>query len=367
VLSKTGAIRVSPLCLGAMNFGDKFAEVMGALDKKQSYEIMDFFYEQGGNFIDTANVYQEGQSEEWVGDWMQDRNNRDQMIISTKFTSPFNKGTNIRVNFVGNTRKSLHVSVETSLKQLKTSYIDILFVHWWDYTVSVEELMPALDALVKAGKVLYLGISDTPAWVVSKANMYARWHGMSQFVIYQGRWAVSERDLERDIIPMCKDEGMALHIFGSLGSGKYKTKEQLEAMEKAGDKGRNVTSGGRFGQKETDLQAVAVLDAISKEIGKSITSIALAWVLHKAPYVFPIVGGRKVEHLRENIEALTIVLSPEHIKKLDEAVPLHLGFPYNMVGRHASENAMVAMTGVHQWVEEPKPIPPVDPKTFEKK
>ena len=165
---------------------------------------------------------------------MKKRKNRDQMVIATKFTTGYRIGhgeKEIIINTTGNGTKSLHTSLEASLKKLQTSYIDLLYVHWWDFSTSIPEVMQSLNTLVQQGKVLYLGISDTPAWIVSKANEYARQNGMRQFSVYQGRWSAEQRDFERDIIPMCAAEGMGLCPWGALGGGKFKTDEQRKSQE----------------------------------------------------------------------------------------------------------------------------------------
>ncbi|KAJ9148923.1 Norsolorinic acid reductase [Pleurostoma richardsiae] len=355
LLSPTASARLSPLCLGAMNFGDAWKDYMGACDQKTTEAILDFFYEQGGNFIDTANNYQFEQSETWIGEWMKKRGNRDQMFIATKYTTNFRAGhgnKEIMANFTGNGTKSLHTSVEASLKKLQTDYIDLLYVHWWDFSASIPELMQSLNHLVAAGKVLYLGISDTPAWVVSKANQYARDHSLRQFSVYQGRWSAASRDFEREIIPMARDEGMALAPWGALGGGKFKTEEQ----RKAGD-GRKVQA------TEAEIKVSKVLESIAKKKGTVITSIALAYVMHKAPYVFPIVGGRTVDHLKSNIEALTLSLSDEEVDEIDNAVPFELGFPNSFFyldgkPKHPSEVWLLNMAGTFDYVPTPKPITP---------
>ena len=204
---------------------------MGACNQKTTENILDTFYESGGNFIDTANNYQNEQSEMWIGEWMKKRGNRDQMVVATKFTSCFRAGRSgkeILINTSGNGAKSLHVSLEASLKKLQTSYVDLLYVHWWDFTCSIPELMQSLNHMVASGKasfvasaelintddlslqVLYLGISDAPAYIVSKANEYARQNNLRQFSVYQGRWSAEHRDFEREIIPMCRDENMGI-------------------------------------------------------------------------------------------------------------------------------------------------------------
>jgi aryl-alcohol dehydrogenase-like predicted oxidoreductase len=301
---------------------------MGKCDKDASFEILDHFYTNGGNFIDTASNYQNEQSETWIGEWMAARGNRDQLVIATKYTTGWtvHKGYDsniIHANFGGNGAKSLHLSVQASLKKLQTDYIDLLYVHWWDFTTSVEELMTSLNHLVAVGKVLYLGISDTPAWIVSKANQYARDHGLRPFSVYQGRWSVGERDFEREIIPMCQAEGMALAPWGALGGGKYKSAEARKSVE-----GRKAPSG----VSEKDIKISEALEVIAVEKGSLITSVALAYVMHKAPYVFPIVGGRNIEHLKGNIEALSLGLSAEDIDRIESAVPFDYGFPNTMIG-----------------------------------
>ncbi|KAG0646118.1 Norsolorinic acid reductase A, partial [Hyphodiscus hymeniophilus] len=326
ILSPTAGVKVSPLCLGSMNFGNAWKAVMGDCDKETAFEMMDFFHAQGGNFIDTSNNYQGEESEEWIGEWMAERGVRDQMIIATKYTTFYATHLDekaIRSNYGGNSAKSLHVSVKASLKKIRTDYIDVLYVHWWEYTTSVGELMHSLNSLVESGKVLYLGISDTPAWIVSKANEYARSHGLRPFSVYQGRWSAALRDFERDIIPMCEAEGMALAPWGALGGGNSKSEAQ-----RAENSGRKFTRAGA----DRDNIVSAALEKIATRKRTLITSVALSYVMHKAPYVFPIVGGRTVDHLRGNIEALSLRLSEDDIKEIESAVPFDVGFPMNMLG-----------------------------------
>lgn len=186
LLSPSCGLRVSPLCLGGMSFGNKWA--LGAMTIEQSFQLMDTYYDLGGNFIDVSNNYHGGQSEEWIGQWTAKRGNRDEMVLATKFTMPASSTATIRCNMAGNHRKSILYSVNESLKRFQTDYIDLLYLHWWDFTTPIEEIMQTLDSLVKSGKVLYLGISDAPAWIVSQANQYARDHHLAPFVVYQGCW-----------------------------------------------------------------------------------------------------------------------------------------------------------------------------------
>ncbi|USW53307.1 Putative NADP-dependent oxidoreductase domain-containing protein [Septoria linicola] len=333
VLSSTAGVRVSPLQLGAMSIGDAWNEFMGSMSKEQSFKLLDAFEEAGGNFIDTANNYQNEQSEEWLGEWMAQKKNRDHMVIATKFTSNFKmekEGKGRTVNHAGNHKRSLHVSLRDSLKKLQTDYIDILYLHWWDWTTGIEEVMDSLDAVVKSGKVMYLGISDTPAWIVSAANEYAKSHGKTQFSIYQGRWNIMLRDFERDILPMARHYGMALAPWDAIGGGKFQTKKQLEERKKNGEGLRSI-----FGGEQTEQQAKIseALEKVANAHGlESPTAVALAYVMAKAPNVFPIVGGRKVEHLQQNIKALDIKLSQREIEELESVVSFEPGFPSNFIG-----------------------------------
>ncbi|KAF8579303.1 Aldo/keto reductase [Ramaria rubella] len=225
ILSPRCGLRVSPLCLGAMGIGEAWSSYMGNITKEEALKLLDTYYDAGGNFIDTSNNYQDEQSEEWLGDWMEGRKNRDQIVLATKFTTSHKQheiaraGRGVGANYGGNHAKSLHIALRDSLRKLKTDYIDILYVHWWEYTTSIEEMMRALDDVVRSGKVLYLGVCNLPAWIVAKANQYARDHALTPFVVYQGLWNIMTRDMERDIIPMCIEEGMAIAPWGSVGEG----------------------------------------------------------------------------------------------------------------------------------------------------
>ncbi|KAI0354901.1 aryl-alcohol dehydrogenase [Trametes cingulata] len=336
VLSKLAGVHVSPICLGGANIGDQWHKIgWGSMTKEASFQLLDAFYEAGGNFIDTASNYQDETSEMFIGEWMEQRGIRDQIVLATKYTSPYKKhreDIKQQTSYVGNNLKSMRISVDESLKKLRTSYIDILYVHWWDWDTSIEEVMNGLHNLVVAGKVLYLGISDAPAWVVSRANTYARLTGKTPFVVYQGAWSILQRDFEREIIPMCREEGMAIAPWNVLAAGKIRTDEEEERRRQTGEKGRTLFDPN-WERNETEKKVAKVLEGVASEVGASnIQAVAIAYVMQKVPYVFPIIGGRKVEQLKANIEALDVVLTDEHIKRLESAVPFDVGFPSNFIG-----------------------------------
>ncbi|KAG9661915.1 Aldo/keto reductase, partial [Aureobasidium melanogenum] len=365
-LSPLASIKVSPLCLGCMTFGDKQQEKYGKITKQAAFDIMDHFYKNGGNFFDTANCYQEGQSERWVGEWMTSRGIRDQIVLATKYSNQYKfKETDdeININYGGNGTKSMKLSIEASLKRLQTTYIDVLYIHHWDFTASIPELMHNLNDLAVAGKVLYFGISDTPAWIVAKANQYARDHGLRQFVVYQGMWNAAMRDMERDILPMALDEGMAIAPYGTLNQGRFQTKRGFEEREKVNE-GRNFIPTSQH-----DKDVSAHLEKIADRKDTDLLKIALAYVMQKTPYVFPIVGGRKVEHIQGSIDGLTVRLTEEDLQEIEEGYHFNPGFPHTFLSgtlfdpqakpRAATTPGEVWLTksaGVVDFMQKPKAI-----------
>ncbi|KAK0465825.1 NADP-dependent oxidoreductase domain-containing protein [Armillaria novae-zelandiae] len=337
VLSSRAGVRVSPLVLGAMSVGDKWeARGMGSMNKESSFKLLDT----------KQLVFFDETSEEFIGEWAEKRGIRDQLVIATKYTTNFKHGNDAiaqKVNYVGNNAKSMYVSVEASLKKLRTSYIDILYVHWWDYETSIPEVMDSLHNLVTAQKVLYLGVSDTPAWVVSQANQYAVDHGKTPFVVYQGSWSILERSFEREIIPMAKSLGMALSPWGVLGHGKLRTDAEEARRKETGEKGRSMF-GPNWERTEVEVKVCRALEKVAAEVGaeSNITAVAIAYVMHKTPYVFPIIGGRKVEHLEANLKALDILFFKEQMEYLESTVSFDPGFPTTMIGNGSSYSFLLA-------------------------
>ncbi|KAJ5735321.1 Aldo/keto reductase [Penicillium malachiteum] len=321
---------------------DGWADRMGFMNKDSVFDLLDHYYEAGGNFIDTANTYHSEQSEQMIGEWAEERQNRDSLVLATKFSLDYRShaiGRGPRAaNFSGNSRRCIHVAVRDSLKKLRTDYIDIYYIHYWDYTTSIKEIMDTLHILVEQGKVLYLGVSDTPAWIVAAANTYAIENGKTPFSIYQGRWSLLHRDFERDIIPMARHFGMALAPWAVLGGGKFQSHTRTVSRDyrQAFPSSPGMPVGGTRSstvQSEDEIKISEALDKVASEHGENVkgTAVALAYVMSKAANVFPVVGGRLAEHWSDNIKALSLKLTDEQIKYLESIKPFDLGFPHNFI------------------------------------
>jgi aryl-alcohol dehydrogenase-like predicted oxidoreductase len=318
LLGKTG-LRVSELALGTMTFGEDWG--FGA-SREESKKQFDAFAEAGGNFIDSAINYTNGSSEKLVGEFI--ASDRDRFVIATKYslnTRPDDP------NAGGNQKKNMVRSIETSLKRLGTDHVDLYWVHFHDAFTPIEETMRALDDLVRSGKVLYVGISDAPAWIVSQANTLAELRGWSPFVALQIHWSLVERDVERDLIPMAKAFGLAVTPWGVLGagllSGKYAGGKAPEDTKRAGWTQNRLT--------EKNLATAELVGTIAKEIDATSSQVAIAWVAQKYPNTIPIIGARKNEQLLENLEAVDVTLTADHMAKLDEASKITLGFPHDFL------------------------------------
>ncbi|RXW21529.1 hypothetical protein EST38_g4334 [Candolleomyces aberdarensis] len=335
-LSTLAGVRVSPLCLGGLGIGDSslFKYNLGEITKESSFKLLDAYFDLGGNFLDTANWYGEQTSEMFMGEWAEKRGIRDQLFIATKYSvgwPRYDPTIQQKILYAGNGTKSIRLSVEASLKKLRTSYIDLLYVHFYDFSTSVEELMQALHAVVLRGQALYLGISDAPAWVVSQANQYARDHALTPFSVYQGPWSILDRSLEREIIPMARSQGMALAPWGVLAGGKIRSDAEEKQRLESGTLGRGSADSWKRTPDEKKISDA--LEKVAVQVGaKSLNAVAIAYLMHKTRYVFPIIGGRKVEHLQDNVEALDIALTKDHITFLESILPFDKGFPTAFIG-----------------------------------
>jgi aryl-alcohol dehydrogenase-like predicted oxidoreductase len=328
LLGKSG-LRVSELSLGTMTFGEDWGWGAGQDEARKMY---DSYREAGGNFIDTANVYTNGASERMLGEFLQ--GHRGEMVVATKYTSATSTGD---VNAGGNHRKNMMQSVEDSLRRLQTDYIDLYWLHIWDKLTPVEEVMRGFDDLVRQGKVLYTGVSDAPAWWVAQANTLAGLRGWSPFIGLQIEYSLVERTVERELVPMANSFGLGLvawsPLAGGVLSGKYNTGKPTA-------EGRYATEGMRGFMPEPERQerVVAALRKVAGEVERSPAQVALAWLRYREVPVIPIVGARKLSQFEDNLASLTLSLSPEQVKALDEASRIELGFPHDFYSREMVRN-----------------------------
>jgi aryl-alcohol dehydrogenase-like predicted oxidoreductase len=316
-------LRVSEICLGAMTFGDEASEGWGA-SREEARRIFDAFSERGGNFVDTAVNYCGGMSERYIGEFI--ATERDRYVVATKYTAFIRAGD---PNSGGNHRKSLIQALESSLSRLKTDYIDLYWVHAWDPLTPVEELMRALDDQVRAGKVLHVGISDTPAWVVSRANTLADLRGWSPFVGIQVAYSLIERAVERELVPMAHALDLAVLGWAPLGrgllTGKYPIKDLPE-----GEPARLAVDDPRL--NDGNFAIVDVIKEVAGEFGVPPAAVAIAWLLARpGPVVIPIVGARTAVQLRETLAAVDLQLPEESLRRLSEASEIPLGFPHDFL------------------------------------
>ncbi|WP_329527739.1 aldo/keto reductase [Streptomyces sp. NBC_01462] len=318
LLGRTG-LRVSELFLGAMTFGEQ--DGVGA-PKEECARILDAYAEAGGNVVDTAVNYRGGASEEIVGELLKGR--RDRFVLSTKYTISRDGAD---PNAAGNHRKNLALSLETSLRRLGTDYIDIYWVHIWDRNTPVEETMRALDDAVRSGKVLYVGISDAPAWVVSRANTLAELRGWSPFAALQVPYSLLSRDAERELLPMAEAFGMSVAAWSPLQNGILSGKYTRPGGVLPGTSTR--LSPEAIGELERSV-AEAVRTA-ADELGASPAQVAIAWTMARSPAVHPIVGARHVTQLVDNLGATELTLPAELVTTLDEVTGFRPGFPTDFI------------------------------------
>jgi aryl-alcohol dehydrogenase-like predicted oxidoreductase len=329
LLGRSG-LRVSPLALGTMTFGTDWN--WGA-DEAEARRIFETYVERGGNFIDTANRYTEGTSERFVGEFAKGR--RDSLVIATKYTLPMRPGD---PNSGGNHRKAMVRSLEDSLKRLGTDYVDLFYLHAWDFTTPVEEIMRAFDDLVRAGKVLYLGLSDIPAWQASRMQAIADLRGWAPLVAMQVEYNLIERTVERDVVPMAAELGLGVIPWSPLASGvltgKY-SRADLGAGPggSAADGSRRDVAAGNGSLTERGLAIADVVQEVAGELGRSPAQIALAWTLLNPAVTAPIIGARTLAQLEDNLGALEVILDEGQQARLQAASAIDLGFPHDFLAR----------------------------------
>lgn len=319
LLGPTG-LKVSALCLGAMTFGEDWG--WGA-SPEQSAALLHTYMDAGGNFIDTANYYTNGNSELILGELT--KGIREQLVIATKYT--LNTDPENNPNAGGNHRRNMMLAVEKSLQRLKTDYIDLYQVHIWDQITPIEEIMRGLEDLVRAGKVLYTGFSDVPAWVVAKGNMLAERHGWNKFAALQLEYNLLERGIERELLPLAKHDDLAILAWSPLAmgllSGKYRSREDK------GQSGRGAFVDARLNDR--NLKIIEVLISVAEEIGASPAATALRWIQYQFHQIIPIIGARKIEQLRDNLSSVDIELDESQLQRLNEASRIESGFPYDLL------------------------------------
>ena len=325
LLGKSG-LRVSELCLGNMTFGTEWGFGTG---KEESKKVFDAYVEAGGNFIDTANKYNEGTSEKYLAEFI--GKERERFVIATKYTLNMHGND---PNGGGNHRKNMMHSIDASLKRLKTDYIDLYWLHVWDYTTPIEEVLRGLDDLVKAGKINYIGISDAPAWVTARSNAIAELRGWSQFIAIQMKYSLFERSIEREFIPMAKELNIGVTAWGVLNYGLLTGKYSVED-------GKLLSTDGskRYAEEqasildERKLTILGEVKKIAEETGMTMAQVAIAWVRGRG--VMPIIGAKSEAQLKENLKTLDFDLDSSHMDQLEAVSKIELGFPYDFANSDA--------------------------------
>jgi aryl-alcohol dehydrogenase-like predicted oxidoreductase len=327
LLGRSG-LRVSPLTLGAMTFA---AGSWGSSDEEAA-QMVDLYVERGGNFIDTADFYgQMGASETLLGKLVADK--RERLVISTKYSLTTRPGD---PNAAGNHRKNMVRSVEDSLRRMNTDYIDLLFLHMWDFRTPVDEILRAFDDLVRQGKILYAGLSDTPAWQASRMQAIADLRGWSQFCALQISYSLVERTVEREMIPMAREMGMGVCPWSPLGggvlSGKYTAADIPKPGSAPGEMGSRKAINQATGRLNEDtLKIAGVVGDIARELGHTPAQVALAWTLLDPAVTSPVIGARTPAQLEDNLGALEVELEREHIARLDAVSAVPKVFPMDVL------------------------------------
>ena len=352
-LGRSGLI-VSPLSLGTMTFGTKR---WGAADEA-AQAIFNQYVDAGGNFIDTADVYAGGRSEELVGQYIADRSLRDQVVLATKFSFSVGPGgANASAgnpNTGGNGRKNIHRALEGSLRRLKTDYVDLYWMHVWDTVTPVEELLQSLGDLVRAGKIRYFAFSDLPAWYAAKAATLAQVHHVPSPIALQMEYSLVERTIEQEHVPAARECGLSIvpwsPLAGGFLSGKYK---RGDGDNKAGGEGRlsgsNPFGDSKFTDRNWDI--LDALRAVAGEMDRPVAQVALAWILAQPGVGSVLIGASKTEQLTDNIASLDIQFTPQQLQTLTEkSAPALMGvYPIFMPQTQILKNAVFNGTDVQGW------------------
>ncbi|TQM02261.1 aldo/keto reductase [Pseudonocardia kunmingensis] len=327
LLGRTG-LRVSEVCLGTMTFGEAWGWGAG---KQECARIVGAYAEAGGNFVDTANIYTEGESERILGELI--RAERDRWVLATKYvisTDPSDP------NAGGMHRKSMTRALEASLRRLGTDHVDLYWLHEWDEFTPVEEVMRALDDVVRAGKVRYVGVSDTPAWRVAQATVLADLRGWTRFAGLQVPYSLVERDCERDLLPMARELGLTVTTWGPLGGGLLTGRYGTDRPRPEGTRIHTDAGYGAQVLTERNLAIADVVTEIAAQREVSAVQVAIGWVRaqQRRASIVPIIGARTAAQLSGGLAALDLELTGDELERLDKVSATPPGFPHDFVGRH---------------------------------
>ncbi|MBN2082888.1 aldo/keto reductase [bacterium] len=330
-------LRVSPLCLGTMTFGTKWG--WGA-DREESRRQFDLYTERGGNFIDTANGYTDGESEEFVGELI--ARDRERFVVATKFSFGTNR-TLKDPNRGGNHRKNMVQALENSLRRLKTDYIDLYWLHVWEYRAPVEEVLRAVDDLVKAGKILYFGFSDTPAWKVAQANTLARAMGWTPAIALQIEYSLIERTVERELTPMARELGLGVTPWGAIGGGVL-TGKYLD--NPAGESNRGAMNQMRLTKRNQRIAAEVVRTA--NKLARTPAQVALNWLMQQPGVTSPILGARTARQLEDLLGTADFLLERRYVERLNKLSRIELGFPQSWAYNENVQSFIACDTEIEQ-------------------
>ncbi|MCF0058647.1 aldo/keto reductase [Dyadobacter sp. CY356] len=328
VLGNTG-LKVSELCLGTMTFGGKgFFKAMGSLGQDAVDQLVKKSVDAGINFIDTANVYSEGMSEELTGQAIRNLGlNRDDLIISTKVRGAMGQGPNNQ----GLTRKHILQQVEASLKRLQTDYIDLYQIHSFDPITPLEETVNVLDDLVRSGKVRYIGASNLSAWQLMKAVGYSSYNDKARFISMQSYYSLAGRDIERELIPLLNDQKIGLMVWSPLAAGLLSGKYNRNGESETGGRLTNFASFPV--DRDRAFSIIEALQPMAESKGASVAQLSLSWLLHQSAVTSVIIGANKIEQLEDNLKSVEISFSSEELQILDEVSKLPVEYPGWMLGR----------------------------------
>ncbi len=327
-LGRSGLI-VSPFCLGTMTFGN---DRWGSSDE-ESRRIFDRYVEEGGNFLDCADGYAEGKSEEVLGRFIAESKLRDKMVLATKFTFAAQEGN---PNSGGNGRKNIYRALEGSLRRLKTDFVDLYWMHVWDMITPVQEVVETLSTLVRAGKIRYYGFSDVPAWYAARAVTLAQERGLEPPIALQLEYSLVERSIEREHIPAARELGLGICPWSPLASGFLTGKYTREGASSSQGSRLHVLKDSNnpvFNKfTEQNWKVLDALQEVAKQLGRSPAQVALNWVATQPGVTSTIIGATKLKQLEDNLAALSFEIPPELRQKLNEAGELEPIHPYMFFG-----------------------------------